>query len=357
MTAFHLKYRPKSLDRVIGHEKAVAKLKELVSSDKLPSAFLFIGPSSAGKTTLARCLAAEINGTLSSDNYTEINAADQRTIDDVRDLVRVSKMRPLSGNKRVIVVDEVQQILSNNPAAQTLLKPLEEPPKGTVWILCSMEPHRFSTGVGRAIANRCLQISLEEHTAKDRYTQAKRIARKENILANDEILKQIAKSAPEMRSLANMMQALPSGKKITSDDLTEVLESEAAANDDAKVATVLIGVIQGQYKIVQRTLLDVADPFGFINKLLWASGWLLNSIVLNGAHHSKVWPNKAGIEVKKQIPDLSLKQAALLNTELIELKAASMTFQVDPPLLLSAKLYRILCEMIQISKVSKSRKD
>ncbi len=350
MTAFHTKYRPKTLDRIIGHASAVAKLKSILSSGKLPSAFLFLGPSSAGKTTLARCLANELNGGTSTDNYTEINAADQRTIEDVRDLVRISKMRPLSGKKRVIVVDEVHQLLTNNPAAQTLLKPLEEPPKDTVWILCSMEPHRFSTGVGKAIANRCLQISLDEHTVKDRYLQAKRIVKKEALDIDDELLKALAKAAPEMRSLANMMQALPSDRKIKKEDLTEVIESATAASDDSKVASVLINVINGQYGKVQRALLDVTDHFGFINKLLWCSNWLLNSAVLNGERHSKVWPNKAGMEVKKQIPDLSLKQSALLNAEIIEMKAAAMAFQVEPNQLLTAKLYRITCEMIQISK-------
>ncbi len=350
MTAFHLKYRPQTLDRVIGHTDAVEKLKNLIESNKLPSAFLFLGPSSAGKTTLARCLATEINGSRTTDNYTEINAADQRTIDDVRDLVRVSKLRPLSGKKRIIVVDEVQQILSNNPAAQTLLKPLEEPPKDTIWVLCSMEPFRFSSGVGKAIANRCLQIQLEEHTAKDRYLQAKRIARKETIDISEDLLKSLAKAAPEMRSLANMMQALPTNRKVKESDLAEVIEGASSVNDDSKVAVVLVNVLNGQYGKVQRALLDVADPFGFINKLLWASTWLLNSLVLNGERHSKVWPNKAGIEVTKQIKDLTLKQVALLNAEIIEMKAASMTFQIEPQLLLTERLYRIVCQMIQITK-------
>lgn len=350
MTAFHLKYRPQTLDRVIGHTDAVEKLKNLIESNKLPSAFLFLGPSSAGKTTLARCLATEINGSRTTDNYTEINAADQRTIDDVRDLVRVSKLRPLSGKKRIIVVDEVQQILSNNPAAQTLLKPLEEPPKDTIWVLCSMEPFRFSSGVGKAIANRCLQIQLEEHTVKDRYLQAKRIARKETIDISEDLLKSLAKAAPEMRSLANMMQALPTNRKVKESDLAEVIEGASSVNDDSKVAVVLVNVLNGQYGKVQRALLDVADPFGFINKLLWASTWLLNSLVLNGERHSKVWPNKAGIEVTKQIKDLTLKQVALLNAEIIEMKAASMTFQIEPQLLLTERLYRIVCQMIQITK-------
>ena len=58
----HSKYRPRTLDEVIGHEAAVTRLRGQIKSGKLRSAYLFTGPSSVGKTTLARCLAAEING-------------------------------------------------------------------------------------------------------------------------------------------------------------------------------------------------------------------------------------------------------------------------------------------------------
>ena len=114
---FHSKYRPRTLDDVIGHEAAVARLKGQIKSGKLRSAYLFTGPSSVGKTTLARCLAAEINGKPVEQqvgDYREINAGDQKSIDDMRELIRISKFKP-AGKKRVFMIDEAQALPDETP--------------------------------------------------------------------------------------------------------------------------------------------------------------------------------------------------------------------------------------------------
>ena len=115
----HSKYRPRTLDEVIGHEAAVTRLRGQIKSGKLRSAYLFTGPSSVGKTTLARCLAAEINGKPIEQqltDYKELNAGDQKSIEDMRELIRMSKFKP-SGKKRVFMIDEAQALLTNAAAA------------------------------------------------------------------------------------------------------------------------------------------------------------------------------------------------------------------------------------------------
>src|SRR6185437_2088642 len=161
-SALHLKYRPRALERVLGHSNVVTRLQGMMKSKKLPSAMAFFGPPSAGKTTLGRCVATAINGALNSD-YREVNAADERGIDDVRELIKTSKFKPQS-TKRIILIDEAHQLVSNNAAAQTLLKALEEPATDTTWIICSMEPSKFSSTVGKAILSRCTQFVLEQHS-------------------------------------------------------------------------------------------------------------------------------------------------------------------------------------------------
>ena len=143
---------------------------------------LFTGPSSVGKTTLARALATELNGKPAEkqQDYQEINGTDQRSIEDMRNLIQVSKFKP-SGKKRIIVIDEAQGVLTNAPAAAALLKPLEEPSPDTLWILCSMDPTKFGSGNGKAIANRCTQFVLEPHSNGELLKQALRIAKGERM--------------------------------------------------------------------------------------------------------------------------------------------------------------------------------
>ena len=135
-----------------------------------------------GKTTLARALATELNSKPAEkqQDYQEINGTDQRSIEDMRNLIQVSKFKP-SGKKRIIVIDEAQGVLTNAPAAAALLKPLEEPSPDTLWILCSMDPTKFGSGNGKAIANRCTQFVLEPHSNGELLKQALRIAKGERM--------------------------------------------------------------------------------------------------------------------------------------------------------------------------------
>src|SRR3981189_753835 len=94
--SFHVRYRPPTLEKIIGHETAVTRLRGML--ERPPAAILITGPTAAGKTTLARAFAAEINGrpTSQQQDYKEINAASTRGIDDMRELEKLSKFRPMN---------------------------------------------------------------------------------------------------------------------------------------------------------------------------------------------------------------------------------------------------------------------
>lgn len=366
---FALKYRPRNFKQVIGHEAVVTRLRGIVSKlqkdEDTKNAILFLGPSSAGKTTLARCLAAEVNGLKDAEghpDYIEKNAGSDKGIDDVRAWVAMARYKPRT-KKRFIVIDEAQALLSNKQAAQAILKPLEEPAKDTIWVLCSMDPAKFATGDGRAIANRCTQFNLEPHSPKELLKQAVRIATKEEmhyVLDDDRAaLKAVVRNCNnEMRTVANMVESLQEyyeglekkPKVLGKEHVGEVLSS-TESSDDLLAAEILYGVYGGSFAVVQKGLLKATDGFGLINKLLWANAYLMNITVLNGERSNKVWPSQAAKKLQEMLKRKDvlegkvLRVVAAVNECLVLTKAQAQAFATSPEELLSAKLYRCIKEI------------
>lgn len=357
--SFHLQYRPTNLSRVIGHEAAVTRLQGMINSGKTPTALAFFGPSGSGKTTLARAFAADINGVKGSGelrDYIEKNAAAEKTMEDVKGWLQMARFKP-QHKKRVICIDEAQGLISNPQAANAFLKPLEEPPANTIWVICSMEPAKFQASeTGRAILKRCNQFVLEEHSTKDLYKQGVRIAKAEDmkyVMGDDnQVIKDVAKSVQDMRSLSNLMEALQQyyegidGKKpkqLSAEHIAQVLKSTESSDDELAYKTML-AIYQQQFKVVMRCLLDVQDGFHFVTKLQWMNNAVMNNMVLEGARHRKNWSNNWGKLLIKDAAKLKLSLGVLaaVNATVVEARAAAATFQMSPEDMLSAKLYLLI---------------
>lgn len=348
---FHTKYRPSNLTELIGHEVQVTRLKGMIKTGKIPGAMLFTGPSSVGKTTLARALATELNGSLTQD-YKELNAADSRTIEDMRDLIKLSKFKP-SGKKRIFVIDEAQQLLSNAVAAQAILKPMEDAGKtDTLWILCSMDPSKFGTGTGKAIANRCTQFVLEEHSNSDLLKQGMRIVKGERMTYVDkELMKTVVRASNnEMRTLANLIQGVrdyyegldKKPKLLTSEIISGVLSS-TESNDDRLATEVITSVFKGEYAKVHKACLYIADEFMFVNKLVYGFKFLLDIAVLNGERHPKVWwsnTNKAIVAGTKGL-NITIGQLGAAMEAAVTLKSQVATSGISPESI-SIAMYRLI---------------
>lgn len=136
------KYRPKCFDDVYGQDEVVRVLKKLIKRNQVPSALLFTGPSGCGKTTLAR-ITAEAIGCLGKD-LNEINCADFRGLDTIRDIDRRQHLSPMRGSgstKRIWIFDEAQQLPS---ASQSMmLKMFEEAPAHVHFMMASTDPHKI----------------------------------------------------------------------------------------------------------------------------------------------------------------------------------------------------------------------
>ena len=209
--ALYRKWRPKTFSEVVGQEHITSTLQRQVAEGKTAHAYLFTGTRGTGKTTCARILAKAVNcldpvdgapccqceACLGIDNgslldVTELDAASNNGVDQVRALREEAVYTPSVLRKRVYIIDEVHML--STAAFNALLKILEEPPEHLLFILATTELHK----VPATILSRCQRFSFKRILPRDMEQQLLKIAQAENIdLTPDgaEILSRMANGA------------------------------------------------------------------------------------------------------------------------------------------------------------------
>ena len=218
--ALYRKYRPSSLEELVGQSDAVQLISEQIKNSSLSHAYLFSGPRGVGKTSLARIIATTI-GCDPVFDITEIDAASHNKVDDVRELNdSVNFIASSPGKKRVFILDEVHML--SNAASNAFLKTLEEPPEHVIFILATTEPER----VIETIRSRTTQIAFKRIKNADIITSLEKISKAEKIKLSKDVLEYIAnQSDGSLRDAINLFEQTFStfGNKATMEQLYSIL--------------------------------------------------------------------------------------------------------------------------------------
>src|SRR3989339_154466 len=231
--ALYRTYRPLAFVDVVGQDHIVTTLEQAVMQDKLSHAYLFAGSRGTGKTSVARILAKHImthgipDGPLKQQiikgieegslvDLLEIDAASNRSIDDVRDLIEKIQFSPVVAAAKVYIIDEAHMLTKD--AFNALLKTLEEPPEYAHFILATTELHKIPS----TIQSRCQTFPFRPIEEEDIVRRLQYIADQEHITVDREALRLVARHVEgglrDAISLLDQMRSLP---KITVQDVEQ----------------------------------------------------------------------------------------------------------------------------------------
>ncbi len=207
------KYRPRNFTEMVGQEHVVQALTNALIQQRLHHAYLFTGTRGVGKTTVSRILAKSLNcqgidgqGGITAEScgvcqacqdidsgrfvdYTELDAASNRGVDEVQSLLEQAVYKPVQGRFKVFMIDEVHML--TNTAFNAMLKTLEEPPEYLKFVLATTDPQKVPV----TVLSRCLQFNLRPMAPETVYEHLTKVLVQENLPAEPMALRLLARAA------------------------------------------------------------------------------------------------------------------------------------------------------------------
>lgn len=194
MVGLALKYRPQRFEDLIGQRLNAVVLQRMVEADDVPQGLLFSGPSGTGKTSAARVLAQALD----APDTIELDAASNGGVTEIRALI--DRLRyGHAGKHRVVIIDEAHSV--TREGFEVLLKPIEEPPSGTVFILVTTEPHK----IPETVLSRLVEFEFRRIPPVDILDRLVHVAEQEDIELSSDLLLDIAQRADGSARVALML--------------------------------------------------------------------------------------------------------------------------------------------------------
>ena len=207
------KYRPRNFTEMVGQEHVVQALTNALNTQRLHHAYLFTGTRGVGKTTVSRILAKSLNcqgpdgqggitatpcGVCSActdidsgrfPDYTELDAASNRGVDEVQSLLEQAVYKPVQGRFKVFMIDEVHML--TNTAFNAMLKTLEEPPEYLKFVLATTDPQKVPV----TVLSRCLQFNLRPMAPETVLSHLTQVLASENVSSEPQALRLLSRAA------------------------------------------------------------------------------------------------------------------------------------------------------------------
>src|SRR3954465_306546 len=282
------KYRPQRFSDVIGQDHVTRTLKNALEQNRIAHGYIFSGHRGIGKTTIARILAMALNcqsadhpvaepcgvcdscreirdGSVGSMDVIEIDAATNRGIDEVRNIIATANVEPIRSRFKIFILDEAHQV--TDAAFNAPLKTLEEPPSCVVFMMATTQPE----DIPQTIRSRCQHFSFHAVKFNDIVGQLKSIAGKEGLSVEDDAIALLAEAGDgSMRDALSIMdQAIACcGTTLTaelvrglvgtvSSDLLEALMQQIHANSSEEVL-----------RIIDKLIVEGHSPVHFARQLV-----------------------------------------------------------------------------------------
>ncbi len=198
----YLKYRPQSLEEIVGQEELIKVLKNSAENGNIAHAYLFSGGRGTGKTTTARAFAKELG--IHKDDILELDAASNNGVEEIKNITESVHTLPYFSKYKMYILDEAHML--TKAASNAFLKTLEEPPTHCIFVLCTTDPEKML----ETILSRCTKFNLKSPSQETLAKFLSEVCKKENVKVEKEAINLVALSADGSYrdSLSNLQKVL-----------------------------------------------------------------------------------------------------------------------------------------------------